>query len=523
MERNAWSLRSARGDDRGSALIAALAVAFIGMALAMVVVAQAILTSNDSGRDRARTVQVHGAEGAVDATFAALEIGTPCRWPATGTSLISTAPDQTGVSVTIRYYDAASPANLLSCTGGHVAGTPATAIITATADTTGLPGSGIAPHRTIEAKVQLTPQSAMSAGAAIYSANAGALTNYFTATSADVDTTADIWIDSGNVDCNSSVNIDGNLYVPAGNVATSNNCTITKDLRVQATSASNTALQMNQGTVQGNVWVYKGNAVLNGSSAHIGGNLTTSGTARDSTGGSVSSRVGGAVQTGWVPPAPLARVPLPHVGYVPGDWAGFGTRAFAPWAQDSSKAGSSCKTTLSSCYTIASKSWSIGDGQALTTTIHPMLYDARGVRGGLTFQNTTLVLNADTAIFADSFAFTNTVNVKSGDGNSHKLWIIVPWGSCSGSHDISVNSSIDFNADPAHGNISTFLYTPCTANISNVVDLRGQIYGGKVVLQNNLTVQYDGIGIPGVSLSLSSSTSTTFRVGIVYKREIAHP
>ena len=228
------------------------------------------------------------------------------------------------------------------------------------------------------------------------------------------------------------------------------------------------------------------------------------------------------MQTGWVPPAPLARVPLPHVGYVPGDWAGFGTRLFAPWAQDSSLAGSSCKTTASSCYTIASKSWSIGDGQALTTTSVPMLYDARGK--GLTFQNTTLVLNADTAIFADSFAFTNIVNVKSGDGNSHKLWIIVPWlASCSGSHDISVNSSIDFNADPAHGNISTFLYTPCTANISNVVDLRGQIYGGKVVLQNNLTVQYDGIGIPGVSLSLSSSTSTTFRVGIVYKREIAHP
>src|SRR5450756_401974 len=117
MERNARYLRPARGDDRGSALIAALAVAFIGMALAMVVVTQAILTSNDSGRDRARTVQVHGAEGAVDATFAALEIGTPCRWPATGTSLISTAPDQTGVSVTIRYYDAATPPNLLTCTG----------------------------------------------------------------------------------------------------------------------------------------------------------------------------------------------------------------------------------------------------------------------------------------------------------------------------------------------------------------------------------------------------------------------
>src|SRR5665811_1651310 len=131
-----------------------------------------------------------------------------------------------------------------------------------------------------------------------------------------------------------------------------------------------------QGTVQGNVWVYKGKAVLNGSSAHIGGNLTTSGTASDSTGGSLSSRVGGAVQTGWVPPAPLAQVPLPHVGYVPTDWAGFSTRLFAPWAQDSSLPLSSCKTNASACYTIASFSWSIGAGQALTTTSVPMLYDA---------------------------------------------------------------------------------------------------------------------------------------------------
>src|SRR5665647_3662973 len=106
-------LRPTRGDDRGSALVAALAVAIIGFALASVVVAQATSVSNDSGRDRARTVQVHGAEGAVDAMYAALETGTPCAWPTTGTSLISTAPDQTGVSVAVNYADATGTPCLL--------------------------------------------------------------------------------------------------------------------------------------------------------------------------------------------------------------------------------------------------------------------------------------------------------------------------------------------------------------------------------------------------------------------------
>lgn len=519
MRWTARHLRPARGDDRGSALVAALAVAIIGFALASVVVAQAISVSNDSGRDRARTVQVHGAEGAVDAMYAALETGTPCAWPTTGTSLISTAPDQTGVSVAVNYADATGTP--LACAAGVVSGgTPATAVITATANTTSLPGTGVAPHRTIEAKVQLTPQNDFAFGAAIYSASAGVLTNNFTAASADIDTTADIWIDSGDVDCNSNVSIDGRLFVPAGTVSMSGSCTITNDLSVQPTTSSATALQMHQGTVQGDVWAYRGNAVLNGANAHIGGNLTVAGTATDSTGGIVSTRVGGVVQTAWVPSGPLVRVPLPHVGYVPSDWTGFATNTFGAWAQSSSLVGSSCQTNASDCYTIASYSWSIGDGQALTSTNVPTLYDAR--TKSLTFQNTTIVLNADTAIFAKDATFTNTVNVKSGNGLPHNLWIIVPYpASCSGSHgNINVNSSINFDSDPAHGAISTFLYTPCTADISNYVNLRGQIYGGMVNLRNNLTVLYSGVGVPGVDLWPSSSTAST-RVAIVYKREIA--
>lgn len=512
-------LGPARGDDRGSALVAALAVAIIGFALAAVVVSQAVAVSNASGRDRARTIQVHGAEGAVDAMYAALETGTPCAWPATGTALISTAPDQTDVKVAVKYYDASS--NLLTCSAGTVTGgVPSTAVITARADTVQLPAAGTTPHRTIEAKVQLTPQDDFSFGAAIYSASAGVLTNNFTASSADVDTSADIWIDSGNVDCNSSVSITGRLFVPAGTVSMSNNCTITKDLSIQPLTSSATALQMNQGTVQGDVWIYRGNATLNGASAHIGGNLTTAGTATNGTGGAVAPLVGGVVKTGWVPSGPLVRVALPHVGYTPSDWTGFATNTFGAWAQSSSLPGSDCKTTLSSCNTIASYSWSIGAGQALTSTSVPTLYDARAQN--LTFQNTTIVLNADTVIFAKSATFTNTVNVRSGNGLPHKLWIIVPYGaSCSGSSgNISVNSNINFDSDPAHGAISTFLYTPCTAEISNYVNLRGQIYGGIVNLRNNLTVLYTGVGVPGVNLWPSSSTSST-RVAIVYKREIA--
>ena len=62
--------------ERGSALVAAVAVALIGIALATVVVSASISLAQDSGEDRARTSSIHTAEGGIDAAYAELETWT---------------------------------------------------------------------------------------------------------------------------------------------------------------------------------------------------------------------------------------------------------------------------------------------------------------------------------------------------------------------------------------------------------------------------------------------------------------
>src|SRR5450759_721006 len=186
--------------DAGSALVAAIAVAVIGMMLATIVVSQAILVNKDSGSDRVRMVEVHGAEGAVDAVYATLETSTPCTWPPSGTQVVNTAPDKANVSATITYWDASPTPVQLPCVAvTGVTGTPAYAVITATTTTGGTV------QRTMQSKVRLTPLNDASHSAAVFAAKSIMTTNDFTVESVVPGSTADIWVDSGNVDCNSNV------------------------------------------------------------------------------------------------------------------------------------------------------------------------------------------------------------------------------------------------------------------------------------------------------------------------------
>src|SRR5690606_14905820 len=124
--RNLFRRWNATGDE-GAALVAAIGVVIIGMMLASVVIAQAIVVGNDSGRDRARMIQVHGAEGAIDQVYGLLEAGSPCTWPATGQHAVSSSPGETSVAASIRYWD--KDGNELSCADGALSGLPAEAVI----------------------------------------------------------------------------------------------------------------------------------------------------------------------------------------------------------------------------------------------------------------------------------------------------------------------------------------------------------------------------------------------------------
>jgi hypothetical protein len=513
------------GDDRGSTLIAAVAVMALGLALGTVVLAQAIETARDSGRDRVRTIEVHGAEGAVDTMLQSLENSTPCTWPASGYDVVNTVSDKVGVSVKIDYYTATNVK--LACTSGVVTGgTPAQAVVTSTAKDSS--GAANPADRSVQAKVLIKPNVALSRGAAVFSATGAEMTNVFSASSAPgVTDVADVWVDSGNADCNSGATINGNLIVAAGTTKTVNSCKITGNVWSYGNFGPH------QGTIGGNAWVAHGNAIID-PAATIGGDLLVSGSIDSYT---KPMKVGGTVESNSTRVPQYKPVGLPEVLYTPSDWAGFATpAAYTSVSQGAWGAlvASSAATNGAASYTepmkptgdkcrLAGANWSMngplrGSG---TNTV----YDLRACsqvrfEGGL-----ELKLFADTALIVRDFYATGNWKVTSGDGLQHNFWLIHPdpdvtkdgTAECL---DWSKGIKVDSGASITHP-IRAFFYTPCEMNVSNEADFYGQIYGGKVKLQNKLNVKYDPIGIPGVSFD-SVATSGSYRVDVVYKREMAN-
>src|SRR5690625_2562345 len=65
-----------QGGDLGAAIVAAIGVMIICISLGALIISQAISTQRDSGRNRARTVQIHSAEAAVDQIYQSLQHGS---------------------------------------------------------------------------------------------------------------------------------------------------------------------------------------------------------------------------------------------------------------------------------------------------------------------------------------------------------------------------------------------------------------------------------------------------------------
>ena len=136
-------------NDAGVALVAAVAVAVIGVAISLIVVSLAISVTRDTARDRLRTLEVHSAESGLDTAMAQLATTSPCPSPSWSPATSGSGATATKVTVTIKYFNAAYPdiTNPIPCNSGVLAEVPTSALITSVAvPTTAAPG--IAPKRT---------------------------------------------------------------------------------------------------------------------------------------------------------------------------------------------------------------------------------------------------------------------------------------------------------------------------------------------------------------------------------------
>lgn len=525
--------RTSVSEERGSALITAMGVMLVAMALATIVVATAIVSTNDSSRERAQTFEVHSAEGVVDTLYAVLETETPCVWPATGSVSAGTSPAETKVTATIAYYD--SNLNSLSCANGVVSGTPTSAVITATADSKRT-GTGVDSARKVQAKVNLTPTTVNGRGAAIFAANSIMTTNGFTLNSVQPDADTDVWVDTGDVNCNSNVNIDGNLIVVSGKTDISGNCRVTKDLWSKKLLTVHQAQGAGLTTVGQDTYAAGGATLAGGSS--YGRNVSVSGSYSTWGAGPV---VGGVLKTGVAGSAlPVYQaVGLPEVNYKPSDWVGFtisGDRqqAYRDWIRQNAVADGApswsaalVNSGTSQC-SIAGDNWSLNG--PLKSPGVPTLFDTRFCSQTMLQGNLNIKLYSDLVIFANDFYATGNFQITSGDGQPHKMWIIVP------DPDVSPNGTADCgktvggyksgnikfdSGSLAVSPITFFGYTPCTLETNNTMTFYGQLYGKDVILRNNMTMRYDAIGIPGVNLpSTAPVAAAGYRVDVVYKREI---
>lgn len=542
--------------DRGVALVTAVAVAIIGVALTLVVVSQAVVATNDSARDRIRTLEVHSAESGLDAMMSELATTAPCPSPDWSPVTVGDGATATIVEVTIEYWAGSTQ---LTCTAGVLSGTPERAVVSSVSRPAQSPPGGVAPERQFRAEVNLIPLSSVIPGSALFAGGGITTGAGFRVEVTDGSDAASVWVDNGNYVCDTNVYIGGNLYVTRGSATMNSGCVVAGDLWARTGYRDNTGMSAPNWRVLGNTTVYDGPFTLANASRFrgdlsVGGNISPN-PADQYQPQWKNSTVGGVACADNLPNVcgPLTEyeyVGMPQVDFVIGDWqpAEDGTNFQLKYKDELARAAAKSwgidtlpdshwqkKETIDNPCTPPAHRYSTPVKLPFPGSTTPTVFDMRDCatftpNGGLY----RLELYADVALFVGGFNSTNGINVKSGDGKPHRLWIIVPWGSGAdgtGSKTITVNGkSVNFKPSSINASsggyqidssISLFMYTPGELKFPNTSTTYGQLYGGKVTIgSGNGKFYYAPVGVPGVNLTIPTGSAQGYKVEIVDKHEL---
>lgn len=539
---NRFRRRLGDGGDRGSALVAAVGVAIIGVALSIVVMSRAITVSNDAQRDRVRTAEIHSAEGALDAALFELENATACPGPSFSPIIVGEGTSAVEVTVTYTYYDADGN-ELTSCSDGEIQGSPKNVLVSAVGVPVEPTAAGVAPERRIEAMAELVPAAAQGYQTAIFASSTLSTYNPLVVQSLDGTQVPTVRVEgTGTWSCHAGVAIDGDVIVVEGSATFENaNC-----------------------VVRGNLWV-KNNFTgkqPKGTEPNIGGNLTarygtlTFTNANFKVGGSVKAggNIGGAnwqtLQAQSICAANLTPCPagsfgpdpqpvgLPEIDYVPSDWTAKGysikskatffdewiaqSNANQQWQIDQIK-NSNCTIGPWMFYNGAQPVLNLNGGPASKT---PSVYDLRDCP--FSPQSITFKLYADTAIFTNQVTTNGPTYFQSGDGELHHLFIIIPDGGtanngkaeCTKRGSYEPKSMMLQTGVYIQDKVIGMYYTPCDLTFTNAADTVGQIYGRNVTTSTpNTNLYYVPLEVPGVQLGIPTEVSGNYSVRVMYKHE----
>jgi Tfp pilus assembly protein PilX len=453
-------------DERGMALVVSLMVAFVVLMLSTIVVAQSIHSLDASGLDRRRLTAVNAAEAGTAAWWEDLQT-TPlssldCT---TKTETLKSGPSEATFTADATFY-AADGTTPMDCSTFTNEVYPEYVKVASTGTSEG----GV--PREMETFARLTPIYT-GTGSAIMSNNGASFVNNF-----------DVYGLNGN---------DGNVYVLTGNLSIGNSTEIRGNVYVPNGSAT----LSNSSHIYGGLWTLNGISMSN--SARVDGDLrTNSGPANGSNSASVGgdaysgSTIGAGLAVGGTryPNYTLPAVPTqtyPTFTYDPADWADYTISTFTD-----------CTTARNF---LTGGSWSGNRVVRIASSC------------ALTFSNnTTINIPGDLAIISDgTIAMANKTTWKGTAGSVKRLMFLKPVGTACGSPAFSEQNNTDY----LNANVVIYVPPTCPVTMSNQNQLKGQVYGGTVAINNNFTMTYTPVLVPGLGTDIAG-----FHQDISYVREV---
>lgn len=518
------------GDDRGSALIAVLALAGVTAVIA-VTVGSASVNSLRFTNDSAASVEARAAaEAGVARAELALRTTTGCS-DASGVFTSTTTPKYR-VEVS---YDRGD---------GWVDGCPtndATQVrflSTGYANRAVLDGSRVEDGRVMEAVYQFIPQyvEVPEIDPAVYAYSIDGVLKKFVLDSADRTIAADVQIKTGDFECSNNASVSGDVVLANGG-ADLTSCTINGTLHVtkgagidgaslvtgdviaggDGVTGTNPTVRIEAGTrVNGSVFAGGNVSILSGSGSTVSGNVTAT---RDT-----STRVivaNGSTVTGNV----LSSGTIQRNGTISGTQSTGVTGLQAPtaprvpnWTDLPWAVTNSTEFQATTWYAegftnrvvwTGNCTFQSGDARwsALSTYTTPTVIDASGCTGGVVTRNNlspNISLQTNIVFIADSFQFDKLYMESSVSTINRKLYFIVPDNTadelptCTGeAGNIYLTSEADIRPT-----VSAFLYSPCEIQ-SDRNGLRGQLYGGVINFDQQAQMTFVPTSPPGVDFSAS--------------------
>jgi hypothetical protein len=500
-------LWSRRREDDGMALMLAVSLTAMSGILIVTLVGLAARENKDTSHNRGRSAAITTAEGAVDATLAAIQEADVSTLPCGGTTTSKdSVPDAISITTDITYYYLDPATNVQ--TALPTSSCPPSETLTMTqvlvkAVATSTPrGGGLPVKREFETLAALKPQYSTDLNKAIFGQAGIAVGNNMDLYGEGGQPNADVYT-NGNFTCSNNEHFRGSIVAPQGSVILNNSCVVDVDVYAR----DGVTLSSPGSIVNGNVKVSAG--TVNLSSGTIVGKAYVTQT------------------SSWCSANPAkctvtTPVRIPAVQTFPqlnGDAATVSKYTAAGYTV----------VTLTECDPKLPGSpgyWLENSAGTITT---PTLLKTP-CRVDVQNNAKTISLNNDVAIFADrGVEIQNSITIQSKvAGQKHQILWIHPYDWQTRATGLTCNDLGSNVQTKGYGivltqlvtmspDVNELLYSPCNVNKANQSTVYGQIYSGGIAnVANKTDAYYRPVSVLDI---VSTKVVLYYQADILYKRE----